>query len=52
MMLRRIFGTKMDEATGGWRKLRNEELYEVYYLLLSKIRMMKSRKMRLVGHVA
>jgi hypothetical protein len=25
-MLRRIFGPKRDEVTGGWRKLHNEEL--------------------------
>jgi hypothetical protein len=26
-VLRRIFGPKMDEVTGGWRKLPNEELH-------------------------
>jgi hypothetical protein len=26
-VLRRIFGPKRDEATGGWRKLYNEELH-------------------------
>jgi hypothetical protein len=25
-VLRRIFGPKWDEVTGGWRKLQNEEL--------------------------
>jgi hypothetical protein len=25
-LLRRIFGPKRDEVTGGWRKLYNEEL--------------------------
>jgi hypothetical protein len=25
MVLRRIFGPKRDEVTGGWRKLHNEE---------------------------
>jgi hypothetical protein len=25
-VLRRIFGPKRDEVTGGWRKLHNEEL--------------------------
>jgi hypothetical protein len=29
-MLRRIFGPKMDEARGGWRKLHNEELHNLY----------------------
>jgi hypothetical protein len=28
--LRRIFGQKRDEVTGGWRKLRNEELLKLY----------------------
>jgi hypothetical protein len=28
-VLRRIFGPKRDEMTGGWRKLRNEELHNV-----------------------
>jgi hypothetical protein len=26
----RIFGFKMDEVTGGWRKLHNEKLHSVY----------------------
>jgi hypothetical protein len=29
-MLRRIFVPKRDEATGGWRKLHNEELHNLY----------------------
>ena len=29
-LLRRIFGTKSDEVTGEWRKLRNEELNDLY----------------------
>ncbi|PNF23443.1 hypothetical protein B7P43_G09115 [Cryptotermes secundus] len=29
-VLRRIFGPKRDEVTGGWRKLRNEELHNLY----------------------
>ena len=28
----RIFGSKRDEVTGEWRKLRNEELNDLYYL--------------------
>jgi hypothetical protein len=31
-MLRRIFGPKSDNVTGGWRKLRNEELHNLYSL--------------------
>jgi len=29
-VLRKIFGHKRDEETGQWRKLRNEELYDLY----------------------
>jgi hypothetical protein len=29
-VLRRIFGPKRDEVTGEWRKLRNEELHDLY----------------------
>jgi hypothetical protein len=30
-VLRRIFGPKRDEETGGWRKLHNEELRNLYF---------------------
>jgi hypothetical protein len=29
-VLRRIFGPKRDRVTGGWRKLHNEELHNLY----------------------
>jgi hypothetical protein len=29
-VLRRIFGPKRDEVTGEWRKLQNQELYNLY----------------------
>jgi hypothetical protein len=29
-VLRKIFGLKRDEVTGGWRKLHNEELHYLY----------------------
>ena len=50
-VLRRIFGPKRDEVTGEWRKLHNEELIE---LCSSRniVRVIKSRRMRLAGHVA
>jgi hypothetical protein len=31
-LLRRIFGPKRDEIIGGWRKLINEELHDLYSL--------------------
>jgi hypothetical protein len=50
-MLRRIFGPKRDGVTGGWRKLYNEELHNLYSSP-SIIRIIKSRGMRWAGHVA
>jgi hypothetical protein len=47
----RIFGSKGGEVTGGWRKLHNEELHNLYSSP-SIIRMIKSRRMRWAGHVA
>jgi hypothetical protein len=47
----RIFGLKIDEATGGWRKLHNEELHNLYSLP-SIMRMIKSRRMSCAEHVA
>jgi hypothetical protein len=40
-----------DEVTGGWRKLHNEELHNLYPSP-SIIRMIKSRRTRWLGHVA
>jgi hypothetical protein len=50
-VLRRIFGPKRDEVTGGWRKLHNEELHGLYSSP-SIIRVIKARRMRWAGHVA
>jgi hypothetical protein len=50
-VLRRISGPKRDEVTGGWRKLHNEELHDLYSSP-SIIRMIKSRRMRWTWHVA
>jgi hypothetical protein len=50
-VLRRIFGLKRDEAIGGWRKLHNEELHNLY-CSPSIIRMIKSRRIRWAGHEA
>jgi hypothetical protein len=50
-VLRKVFGPKRDEVTGGWRKLHKEELRDLYSSP-SIIRMMKSRRRRWAGHVA
>jgi hypothetical protein len=50
-VLRRIFGPKRDEVTGGWKKLHNEELRDLYSSP-NIIRIIKSRRMRWAGHVA
>jgi hypothetical protein len=49
-VLRKIFGPKRDEVTGGLRKVHNEELHNLYSSL-SIIRMIKSKRMRWAGHV-
>jgi hypothetical protein len=50
-VLRRIFGPKRDEVTWERRKLRNEELNDIYCSPIV-IRVIKSRRMRWTGHVA
>jgi hypothetical protein len=50
-VLRRIFGLKRDEVTGGWKQLHNEELRDLYSSP-SIIRIIKSRRIRWAGHVA
>jgi hypothetical protein len=50
-VLRRIFGPKRVEVTGGWRKLLDEELRDSYSSS-SIIRVIKSRRMRWAWHVA
>jgi hypothetical protein len=45
-VLRRIFGPKMDEVTGGWRKLHNEELHNLYSSP-SIIKMTKPRRIQM-----
>jgi hypothetical protein len=50
-VLRRIVGPKRDELIGGWRKLHNEDLHNLYSSP-NIIRMINSRSMRWAGHVA
>jgi hypothetical protein len=50
-VLRRICGPRRDEVTGEWTKLHNEELHDLYSSP-SIIRIIRSRRMRLAGHVA
>jgi hypothetical protein len=42
-VLRRIIGPKRDEVTGGWRKLHNEELHDLYSSS-SIVRVIKARR--------
>jgi hypothetical protein len=49
-VLRRIFGPKRDEVTGGWRKLHKEELHNLYSSP-NTVKMNKSRGMKWAGRV-
>jgi hypothetical protein len=48
--VRRIFGPKRDGVMGGWRKLHNEKLHNLYSSP-SMIRIIKSRRKGWTGHV-
>jgi hypothetical protein len=50
-VLRGIFGGKMDEVTGEWRKLHNEDLHDLY-CSPTIVWVIKSRRVRLARHVA
>ena len=50
-VLRRIFGPTRDGVKGAWRKLRNEELNELYSSP-NTLRVIKSRRMRWAGRKA
>jgi len=49
-VLSRIFGTKGEKVTGGWRKIHNKELNDLYSSNI--FRVIKLRRMRWAGHVA
>jgi hypothetical protein len=46
-VLRRIFGPKRDDVIGGWRKMHNEELQNLYSLPNDEV-----KEVRCTGHVA
>jgi hypothetical protein len=48
-VLRRIFGPKRDGVIGGWRKLHNEELHNLFYL--PDVVVIRSGRMRYRGLV-
>jgi hypothetical protein len=50
-VLRTIFWPKMNERIQEWRRLHNEELYDLYSSP-NIIQVVKPRRMRLTGHVA
>jgi hypothetical protein len=50
-VLRRIFGLKRDGVIGGWRKLHNKELHDLYSSP-SIIRIIKLKRLSWAGHVA
>jgi hypothetical protein len=49
-VLRRIYGPKNGKATGGWRKLHNKVLHNLY-ASQNIIRVKKSSRVRSVEHV-
>jgi hypothetical protein len=50
-VLKRMCGAKREEMAGGWRRLHNEELHNLY-ASPDIIKVIKSRRMRLAGYVA
>jgi hypothetical protein len=50
-VLRRIFEPKKLEGAGGWRRLHDEELHNLY-MSSNIIQVIKSKRMRWLEHVA
>jgi hypothetical protein len=50
-VLRRIFGPKSEEKAGGWRRLHNEELHNLY-ASPNIVRVNIEKRMRWAGHIA
>jgi hypothetical protein len=50
-VLRRIFGPKKEEMAGGWRRLHNAELHNLY-ASVDVISVIKSRRVGWMWHVA
>jgi hypothetical protein len=50
-VLRRIFGPEREKVAGGFKRLHNEELHNLY-ASPNIIQVIKSRKMKWAGHVA
>ena len=50
-LLQKIFGPEREEVKGYLRKFHNEELHDLYFSL-NIIRVIRSRKNELVGHIA
>jgi hypothetical protein len=50
-VLRSIFGPKRYVVTGKWKRLHNEELYDLYSSP-NIVRVMKPRRLSWAGHVA
>jgi hypothetical protein len=46
-----IFGPKREKVVGGWMRLHNEELCNLY-ASPNNIRVFRSRRMKCVGHIA
>jgi len=50
-VVRRTFGLRSEEVIGGWRRLHDEEVHNLY-AFPNVIRVVQSRRMRWAGHEA